>query len=260
MNVPDLSEDAKNVIDAMGEDIIRRQQYIDFIRCRRFRSSLVCRDDVVINREPGREVLSKFYVESQLRPLSESFEIADESPIEFGVANGSSLTTSHPMTKAALIHFGKHSGEWKRFDDIVGDAKELLRGSIDLVADEEVNKTATWFLKMFDGGIVKFHKFQPKYQETLTERPTASACARWQVARRCNSVTSMAGKNNTLEDPFTIALLPLLDGSRDLEQLIDALKSAVQVSGDQRKEFEIQLPDMLDEALTRLADAGYLIA
>lgn len=42
-------------------DVIRSEQYLDFVKLRRFRQSLVCHHEIPLNREPGLEQLTSLY-------------------------------------------------------------------------------------------------------------------------------------------------------------------------------------------------------
>src|SRR6185503_9089983 len=63
----DFSPEALKFIDEIsGGDFLKRQQYFDLIRARRFRSTLLCRNDVKLKRFPDETVIERFFIISPL--------------------------------------------------------------------------------------------------------------------------------------------------------------------------------------------------
>src|SRR5262249_21009799 len=103
MTAADLSRETQEALSKLEDDTIRREHYLDFIKCRRFRSTLVCHDGVEIQRRPATDVIQNFYIESHLAPTSGDPEIMRRVPVHFATDKGSQVDTDHPLTKAALI-------------------------------------------------------------------------------------------------------------------------------------------------------------
>jgi hypothetical protein len=61
MYLPNYSD---AIAEKLGEinDLVRMEQYLDFTINRTFRCSLICHDDVPINREIGPGNMAKFYL------------------------------------------------------------------------------------------------------------------------------------------------------------------------------------------------------
>jgi methyltransferase-like protein len=76
-------------------------------------------------------------------------------------------------------------------------------------------------------GLVQFYATAPRFRLEAGERPTVFAVARRQAVGTSNAITNL--KHETVQlGPTVRKLLPLFDGTRTREQLIDAvLKSDV---------------------------------
>ncbi len=60
-----LTPEAKRVLDAL--DPLAREQYLDFAKCRRFRQTLLCHEEVAIERRLGPEKVPAFRLSARRR-------------------------------------------------------------------------------------------------------------------------------------------------------------------------------------------------
>ena len=67
MGSGDLPAQAREFISSL-DDALEREQYLDLLRGRSFRQTLVCRANISLNRTPGPEVLNKLRISSSLMP------------------------------------------------------------------------------------------------------------------------------------------------------------------------------------------------
>ena len=104
----------------------------------------------------------------------------------------------------------------------------------------------------------------PDYVTNVSERPKASALARWQLANGA-VVTNMRHINVEVEDELGRQLLMLLDGTRNRETLLEELsrrpileenKAPIQ---DPRRARE-RLARKLEENLEKVAKLALLVA
>lgn len=223
-----LSPEAENWLEQFGDDIVRREQYIDFIKCKRFRSTLVCHDALKLDRDPKADIVRSFYIASQV-----SFEVSepilDDGFIEKinGPLGGTALI-GHGLTKAALVLLARI---WTRnisFDELAAKAAELLPpGSPVGEADKIV--LAKDLLRLFKEGFVYFNRSQPNFALTSAERPISSAFARWQISRRSESITSLSGMNLKPEDDLIRLMILLADGTRDRSAMTAEVARRIEV-------------------------------
>lgn len=70
MDIASLAPHARELLQQMeAEEVLLKEQYLDFLTCRRFRQTLLCREEVVVNR-PSAERLGALWVACRSQPLS----------------------------------------------------------------------------------------------------------------------------------------------------------------------------------------------
>src|SRR5690606_37286494 len=111
---------------------------------------------------------------------------------------------------------------------------------------------------MFRAEFITAHSCEPKFSETITERPNASEFARHQIESGSGFVTTLAEANLDIENPLVGAVLRLCDGTRTNELIAAELKEMVNVPGDQFEDFAAALPAMIDDILAEFASNGLL--
>jgi len=255
----ELPPEVRNSFSAL-DDLVQREQYMDFIKCRRFRSSLICKSDVKVNRNPSRSVLEQLLAASHVESEAPLANIVDSTAVRFTGPKGASIEINHPLTKAALFYL---KNIWSRsipFPDLIKEARKMLGDFNNDTFKEASERTAAFFIQLYGAGFVKFHRHTPDFAYEVGEFPTASAFARWQISRSSKSVTTLSGLNLEPEFEAVRVLISLLDGTRDKNALVSEMKEIFEVPDEQRKAFENQLPQMIDSNLAKLAESGLLIA
>src|SRR3954454_10381761 len=88
------------------DDPVRREQYLDFLKGRMFRQTLLCRAELAIDRSPHPEVIERLAVSTQAEPRGEPDAGGAQA---FAGPTGSTLTTDHPLVIHALK---RAAGAW----------------------------------------------------------------------------------------------------------------------------------------------------
>jgi methyltransferase-like protein len=116
--------------DKLGkvEEVVRMEQYLDFLTNRAYRQSILCHNHHVVNRTFSMDLLSDFYVKMNLYPR----EIADapeeeHAELTFYLNNQPEdfLKTKEPKLKAIFKTLSEH-GEYLFFKDLISLAKNKL--------------------------------------------------------------------------------------------------------------------------------------
>src|SRR5262249_32183836 len=97
----DLGAEARQVLAQLAEDLIQREQYLDFLRNRTFRRTLLCHADVSLSRAVTPDRLARLRFAALARPMPRQ---ADDAPeVErFATDEGIDLSTNAPLVKALL--------------------------------------------------------------------------------------------------------------------------------------------------------------
>jgi SAM-dependent methyltransferase len=167
-------------------NVIEREQYVDFRKLRRFRESLLCHEEVALDRAVGPARMNGFLFSEHQRGLQISGEQGAQAV---------------QAVVDALHHTGHLPVEFQELIPYAGNA-ELL-GEI--------------LFALLVAGCVNLHVHDFPCQETVTERPQASRLARYQAAFG-NRVTSACHVPVEL-DVIAQHLVELLDGTRTHEQI-----------------------------------------
>ncbi|MEP6945944.1 MAG: class I SAM-dependent methyltransferase, partial [Acidobacteriota bacterium] len=213
-----LSPKAQQVLRSTGDDLLRREQIIDLITCRRFRCSIVCRENIELKQSATACSAKGILISSRIESTADATEIASAAGVNFIGSDGTSVTIDHPLTKAALVHLGRVYSRRVSFRDLIGEAAKFL-GMIEPDAGD-VARTENILDQFYYAGLISLHRYQPKFVDTVSDEPEASRFARWQLKNGSQSVTSLAGPNLVPGNSVTRAFLSLLDGQHNQAEVM----------------------------------------
>jgi len=213
-----------------GDDqIVLKEQYLDFLKCRVFRQTLLCHHEAPVDRRVDARRLTNFHLASQARPVSPQPELHAGAVEEFRGPRGAKLQTDHSLAKAALLHLGE---AWPRaigWGELTGVARASIGGEI-AVADEDEFILAEIMLAAAKSGLIQLHVYSPQFVTGVSDRPVASRLARMQ-AGWSRTVTNLLHKNVEVDDDLGLLLLRLLDGTRDRAALCDEMLAFIERNG-----------------------------
>lgn len=255
-----LPKPTAETLDRIGGDVVRTEQYMDFVRNRAFRQTLLCRRDVPLQRVLTPARVTTLYVGSAAAPL------ASAGPSNtFQAPGGLTFTPGHPIVAAAFHHLAETWRQSASFDDLHAAACRRLG-----VAGDEGTRAilAGDLLVGYTANVVDLRTCVADFVTMPTAKPKASRLARDQ-ARRGQKVTNRRHEVVLLDD-FALRLLSLLDGETDRAALLETLVGmastgalTVEQAGrpiSDARTLRTVLAPALDQALTNLARCALLIA
>jgi SAM-dependent methyltransferase len=214
---------ARDELSALeARDPLLKEQYLDLLRGRRFRQTLLCRSDV----SPRATLPSDFErlaVSSRLRPEG-AVDPTTRDMAAFRSPVGSTIRIDHPAAKAALLALADAQPAAIPFDTLCAAARARSGSSAPAPADAEV--LARVLLACTGAAYVEPFSLAPAFALRAGERPRASAVARYEITRG-PMVTTLRHGSVRITDPLGGALLALLDGSRDRSQLATDLAARI---------------------------------
>src|SRR5262249_14948140 len=77
-------------------NIILKEQYLDFLKCRRFRQTLLCHADVPLNRELKPGLVRRYLIAAQVQPKSACPDLSAAAFEGFTGPRGVTLQTDDP--------------------------------------------------------------------------------------------------------------------------------------------------------------------
>lgn len=227
-------------------DRITHEQYLDFLNCRAFRQTLLCREGVPLRLALGPEDVMPLHVHGRAAPVSPAPDIRSEAPERFRNPSGVVVGMGAPLAKAALVHLWERAPQPLPFEAVLAAARARLGREGEATRDEAL-ELGEALLAAYSGDMVELCREAPRPAWEPGERPAASPLARMQAAEGTR-VTSLLHQNVVLDEPFAHALLQLLDGSRDRAALVEALAARI---AEGRLKLDGEAPD--GEDATRAA-------
>jgi methyltransferase-like protein len=236
-------------------DIVRQEQYMDFVSNRRFRTTILCRGGAKLNRSISADQILDFYISGTFKPKDQKAPLS--ANMEFITkAGGNIFSTSTRPASALMLEIAVTPGRFQ-MSEIIDAASEKY--GIDKAELEKAAKDAGMRLVM--AGILNVHSDKANFVTQLSEKPVAFEVARHQcLVPTAVSLTNASGEM-IQTDIFNNHIIRYLDGSNDLdalnEKLADhAIKGDIQV----RKKNEIvvdkkQLLEILKPAISQRLNA-----
>jgi methyltransferase-like protein/ubiquinone/menaquinone biosynthesis C-methylase UbiE len=266
----DLPGEVSETLARISPDIVRLEQYTDFVRNRQMRCTLVCHAEVVLERSLAGRVVFDRGLGFAGRPVDGPVDLASGTKVTFAVGGGATVSSSRPTTKAALVVLTQHAPDVLSFDELWAQTSALLaRGNI-VIVDEtrDREELAADLLECFFRGGVQLRTWRPTFTRTVGVRPRVSAYARWQ-ATHARFATSRRHDRVDL-DEASAQVVRLLDGQRDRAAIVEGLLARVddgtlRLSRDDqaiedRDAMREALGMVVDETLQRLAEHALLLA
>lgn len=220
MQVDHISDAARKAMEALEENPVAREQYLDFLTCRRFRQTLLCRRTVRLDRDVRSERMQRFFFSSPARPVSENPDIASEAEETFAGPAGARMKTGHPLAKAVMVCLANAWPGALPFDQLLTGAAALHGRETN---GEHRRLLGEILVQTFGVGLVQPHLSPARLSRSPGERPSASPLARLQIENG-NFLTNLCHGTVHLEDPVACQVLRLLDGTRDREALMDSME------------------------------------
>ncbi len=238
-----------------------REQYLDFLKCRRFRQTLLCHQGLALKPQPDAAQVREFLVSSTALPLAEPQPDQRPGATVFETRTGARFQTDFQQGKAALARLRAAWPSPVAFDELVRELAQPGAGA-EAPVEDLPGKLADFLLELYGGGMVQFHTTRPICAATPGVRPVASPVARWQAARG-HFVTTAFHLTIKLEDEIGRKLLTSLDGTRDRAALVKALlpllkSNAPSAPGD-LETIQREIEAKLEPNLETLARLGLLI-
>jgi SAM-dependent methyltransferase len=248
-----LPPDAMEKLRAFGQDDeLVRQQYLDFVKLRNFRQCLLCHSTVPLERRVDTSRVKMMLAASIAKPAAAVPDISSAAAEEFRFPKGGSMSTNHPLAKAAILHLGRVWPVAVSFSNLLHTARSLA-GRDSASANEPLEEDSAWLsdmlLKLYAAHFVELHMYVPDCSTKISEKPVASALVRAQL-RTGHEVTNLRHASVSMDDESGRILLSLLDGTRDRAQLL----------AEMSQRCDGVTAEKLDSSLEALAKMSLLVA
>ncbi|ALG67096.1 class I SAM-dependent methyltransferase [Beggiatoa leptomitoformis] len=258
-----------NTLSLFKDDLVHQEQYMDFLRNRHFRHSLLCHKNTPLQRAISAERLINLYAVSTLEEVQDTQVPAGKTVFANRLGN---LVTDNPIIIAGLHCLREQFPQSMQLSDLVAQVK--LRLPSDLVVDSATieHNLADILLQVYTKGLIELHACPLPFVITVSDKPKASTLAQWRITQGIKA-SNLRFETLTIEHPVGGLILPYLDGTRDRAALIALLQEKVssgELLFDVKKEgneveltaaqAQTVLAQALEESLQLLARSAMLVA
>ena len=214
----ELAESARAKLDELRGDPVAHGQYLDFVAGRRFRETLLRRAEAPAAPSPVAGALRSLLLASPA-VADGPVDLAPGVEVQFRSAGRASLKTDHPLAKAALDALGESWPGAMTFEALLGGACARLGRAPRAVDGDALEHVlvGAFGLRMVELLVEPF-----ACTAKPSEHPHASALARLE-AEEGDTVTGFHHRRARIDEPCSLALLRLLDGTHDRAGLGAAL-------------------------------------
>lgn len=247
--------------------LLQQEQYIDFVRGRHFRKTLLCHQAVELRRALEPDQMERFYVAAANHLEAQNVNIRSATQAVFKTKK-STMTIANRLAKAALIWLLEIAPRFASFTEVYETALARVgRKQLDAAADEDDSRRglAANLLLAFSVDVVEVCLHPPACVTPAGERPLTTQLARAQ-AQRGVYVTNQRHAAVPLH-AMARQIVRRLDGSHDRATLTRCIQDAIR-SGEltlQRGKETLRDPeaglvaDLVDRTLTQISTAGLLV-
>lgn len=272
MSTRDLTSEAQQLLTTTPS-MIETEQYMDFLRNRMFRTSLIVHDDKKPIYNLNTADIVKFNVTSNLTPAEQNMDLHSSNPGQFIAHDGTTIGTTEPLIKAALLCLFESSPNSMTINEIITAARKKLGLNPPLAAEEAAKVTA-----QLGQTLITAFTSLPVGALELTTRPINRSCLVSLKPRAFKFAQIQAVTLGMVTNPrhqmiklgdFEKVLLPMLDGKTNILDIVNYFKNMVNTNqmtvkdggtqADATRVGEI-IQMQVENALKTLSKNGMLVA
>ncbi len=222
MRMERYSPQVQQALSGAG-DLVVTGQYLDFLGCRPFRQTLLCKKQISLRRSLQPRSIAHFSIQGTCSPVSKKVDLSAGVVERFQSANHVIIGLDDPLSKAALLHLQRVAPQPVPFDSLLRAAWGLLDREGD-PSESDREGLGELLLAVHGGGMVELHLHPPSFAATPSHRPRASVLVRHQIQHE-PFIVNLLHQNVHIEDPLARCMLSFLDGQTDRAALLLAVEA-----------------------------------
>jgi methyltransferase-like protein/SAM-dependent methyltransferase len=219
-----FSREVEKTLEGISKDTVEAEQYMDFLRNRLFRQTLLCHMNLSFKRTLVADNLEGILIASRADTAGEPIDLSPGVKQVFKAPNGAKIKTDFPLTKAALVVLRRAWPEAMNLSTLIKKSKQFLQKKLnhyEMAAIEERETLGEDLLYCFAGNAIEFHTWQADFVTAVSERPMVSPLAAYQARHGLPIVNQRHEVINF--DPISKELLKVMDGHKNHKAILDHL-------------------------------------
>jgi methyltransferase-like protein/cyclopropane fatty-acyl-phospholipid synthase-like methyltransferase len=247
----------------VGNNIILQEQYMDFLRNRTFRSTLLCHKEIDLNRNIDAGLVKNMHISALPMRILDKQE-ADENPVTYLSQIGIRVNIPDGIISAAFQVLNSCWPATVSFESLYEQA--ALGAGVD--GDQYADMLAADLLKLYAAKAIELHALPSVFTTTVSEKPKVSDLARYQAASG-HALTNLRHELAKINEPTRLLVL-LLDGKNNQDDLLEKMLKMVGEGKLVLREGEVEITEedkqhkyakqFLDRILTELAKRALLVS
>jgi methyltransferase-like protein len=269
-------QEVEQVLQRLAPDIVYMEQYMDFLRNRMFRQTLLCHPQHQPQYALNPDRLIGLYVATPLKPENKEPDVKTTASETFKMPVGTAnVQITDPLCKNAAMILVERWPDSIKFEDLCLEARKRLSPLMSKPDDITLNRdrqligrmVLQFYMALVDR-LVELRKTPVPVFPKVSDKPTATPLMRAQ-AQSGRGATNLKHELGNLGE-FERQILRHLDGTYTKPKLVDLLVELVttgvlnaQKDGQRvtdPAEVRKLVAPALDEALNRFASFSFLIA
>ncbi len=245
MYIGNLPEKA---IEKLGDitDIVRVEQYMDFVTNRRFRNTILCRNGSKINRNIDGSVLDDMWMSMGILGDVPADQLDFTNPglkASFAVdisGNKAKCEINGAPMCAALYAFIDANGAYISMSDVV----QYIKSRVPSFSEKDHLKIiqAELIALLFKGALF-VRKVKPLTVNKISEKPAISKLALIQIANNFPLVSSQLNDSIGIQGMYRIVMIHL-DGTNNIDQIVNKVSNMLR---DSKQDIQIEGKTVTDE-------------
>ena len=214
----------------IAPDLVRAEQFMDFLRNRPFRQTLLVHRDLALKRAVDWKPLQDMEIGSPARPAT--FPVDERSPakVQFTTPRGVTVQLGSPITKAAFSLLALRWPQTIPFGELCTAARARLGVAPTAAPDpaqaaQDAQTLGAELLQVAGAGMVELRMRRARFTLQVREQPAVWGIARGD-AKEGTAVRNLRHETVML-DEFNRHLVMLADGTRDRAAIVAALADLV---------------------------------
>jgi len=244
------------------DDIVEQEQYLDYVRNRRFRSTILCKSARKLKRNISGSQVLDFYLTASMTPKDNT---DPAQPVTF-VSGASQFVSVNPYDSALFLELIACGQKPVAAKELFARTQKRLNLPDPQPLRDALAKGA---LSLVTRGFITLHADSPSCAVRLDEKPVVSPIARYQAKKKgAKQATNLLGKG-IATGPVVNVFLPLFDGSRSVQQVAGAFadmlrrgtvldRDGKRISGE--KNIQAETRKVIDEIVPMLLQNCFFMA
>ncbi len=264
MYLGNMPQKAKAMLQTV-DDVIAQEQYMDFITNRRFRTSILCRQDQSIVRTLRGDKILNYALSAVFQPIDANADLTKS--VSFRSVNGNQFQTHEPVSSAVFLELALSGSKPISVEDLVARACKRLGKTADAAAVRAALVKSGLELVMH--GYIALHANVPHSVQEISKKPVAWPLARYQAGLpNCKVLTNILNLSIRSDEVANI-VIAALDGTKDVAALVDILsasidKGLINIAKDgkplkDKAEIKVELEKTVQNLLPKLANQYLLV-